>query len=343
MPFDPRFRQQVALLLRAIPAINKETCFALKGGTAINLFIRDLPRLSVDIDLTYLTVLPRDRSLGAIDKAMKRIEGRLAKAIPRARITQTVRENTVTRLMLQEGRTQVKIEVTPVLRGCAYPPTVRPVCARIEDQFGFAEMRVVSFADLYAGKLVAALDRQHPRDLFDVRDLLANEGITDEVREAFLIYLASHNRPMSELLATPRKDIAAEFANNFDGMTEEDVPLDDLLDARETMFEQLIGAMPEHHRTFLVDFEAGKPDWASLAVPGAAKLPAIKWRQQNYDRLDRNTRIENVQTLAGVLGITPKPAQLSLFAEARPKPAKKATPSKKRRRRSKASKASSER
>ncbi len=342
MPFDPRFRQQVALLLRAIPAINGETCFALKGGTAINLFVRDLPRLSVDIDLTYLTVLPRPRSLGAIDKAMKRIEGRLTKAIPRARISQTVRENTITRLMLQEGRTQIKIEVTPVLRGCVFEPVSHPVCARIEKDFGFAEMRVVSFADLYAGKIVAALDRQHPRDLFDVRDLLANEGVTDNLREAFLIYLISHNRPMAELLATPRKDIAAEFENNFVGMTEEDVPLDDLLDARERMFTAVIANMPAHHRTFLVDFEAGNPDWSTLNVPNAAKLPAVKWRQLNYDRLDRNVRIENVRALAGVLGIRPKPAQLSLFAEERAKPAKKVKPPKARQggRRSKAAKTS---
>ena len=319
MPFDDRFRQQVGLLLRAIPAINKETCFALKGGTAINLFVRDLPRLSVDIDLTYLSVLPRARSLGAIDKAMKRIEGRLKKAIPAARLTRTVREKTVTRLILQEHRTQIKIEVTPVLRGCVYEPELRPVCARIEDMFGFAEMKIVSFADLYAGKVVAALDRQHPRDLFDVRDLLANEGISDELREAFLVYLISHNRPMSELLAAQPKNIAREFETSFAGMTETPVTLDDLMKARQTMVTEVIGDMPQHHREFLVDFEAGSPDWSMLNIKGADKLPAVKWRQMNFDHLDRNDRIENVSQLAEVLTIKAKPAQLNLFSEGKPK------------------------
>ncbi len=59
-------------------------------------------------------------------------------------------------------------------------------------------MPLVHFADLYAGKIMAALDRRHPRDLFDVRDLLANEGIDDTLRKAFIVYLLSHNRPMGE-------------------------------------------------------------------------------------------------------------------------------------------------
>ncbi|WP_436162846.1 nucleotidyl transferase AbiEii/AbiGii toxin family protein [Mesorhizobium sp. LjRoot246] len=66
------------------------------------------------------------------------------------------------------------------LRGCVFAPETRHVSAAVEDRFGFAEIQVVSFADLYSGKIMAALDRQHPRDLFDIRDLLANEGIADE-------------------------------------------------------------------------------------------------------------------------------------------------------------------
>jgi hypothetical protein len=73
------------------------------------------------------------------------------------------------------------------LRGCVYEPEVRSVSARVKEEFGFAEMSVVSFPDLYGGKIVAALDRQHPRDLFDVRDLIAKEGIDDKTRKAFAL------------------------------------------------------------------------------------------------------------------------------------------------------------
>jgi predicted nucleotidyltransferase component of viral defense system len=219
MPFSDIYRRQVALLIRVLPLVAAEDCFALKGGTAINLFIRDMPRLSVDIDLTYLPVLPRRESLAAIDAAMKRIEERVQRTLQGAQITRGVlaSENTITKLLVRADGVQIKIEVTPVLRGCVYEPELRPVSPAVEAAFGFAETRVVSFADLYAGKIVAALDRQHPRDLFDVRDLLAREGIDDALRRAFIVYLISHNRPMTEVLAPTRKNIGEEFARGFLG------------------------------------------------------------------------------------------------------------------------------
>ena len=145
MAFNESYRRQVALLLRTMPFIAQEASFALKGGTAINLFVRDLPRLSVDIDLTYLPLLPRARSLGAIDKAMQRIAARVQKAIKAAHVTSAAVEGAVTKLFVREAGVQIKIEVTPVLRGCAYDPGVRGVTPAVEEAFGFAEMPVVLY------------------------------------------------------------------------------------------------------------------------------------------------------------------------------------------------------
>jgi predicted nucleotidyltransferase component of viral defense system len=172
MPFLDEYRRQVRLLMRLLPIVAQEPCFALKGGTAINLFIRDLPRLSVDIDLVYLPLHVRADALAGIDKAMKRTERKALAAIPAARSTRHVSENAVVRLLIHADGSQVKIEVSPVLRGVVRDPTVMQVTEGVEAAFGFAETNVVSFDDLYAGKLVAALDRQHPRDFFDVRWLL---------------------------------------------------------------------------------------------------------------------------------------------------------------------------
>ncbi|MEI9898911.1 MAG: nucleotidyl transferase AbiEii/AbiGii toxin family protein [Hyphomicrobium sp.] len=315
MAFSENYRRQVALLLRTVPFVAKEKCFGLKGGTAINLFVRDLPRLSVDIDLTYLNVFSRDKSLGAIDKAMLRIAGRIEKGIKGARITEGRTENTVTKLVVREGGVQIKIEVTPVMRGCAYDAELRGVSPAVEAMFGFAEMQVVSFPDLYAGKLVAALDRQHPRDLFDVRDLLRNEGIGDDLRAAFITYLLSHNRPMAEVLAARPKDISAEFLANFQGMTSESVTLEELVAARGQLVEAIVGGMPDPHRKFLVSFEAGAPDWSLLPIPKAEKLPAVKWRQHNLDKLTKNKRVDLVAQLETVLGKQVTPAQLTLEPE----------------------------
>lgn len=301
MPFEEQYRRQVALLLRTIPLVAAEDCFALKGGTAINLFVRDMPRLSVDIDLTYLPIQPRDQSLRAIDAAMARISDRIIKTIG-ARVTPSRAEGAILKLLVRSDGAQIKIEVTPVLRGCVQEPALRSVSAAVEEAFGFAEMPVVSFADLYAGKIVAALDRQHPRDLFDTRDLLANEGVSDDIRRAFIVYLLSHGRPMSEVLAPTRKPIREEFLRGFEGMTDKPVALDELVATREEIIQIMTGDMPKDHRAFLMSFKRGTPDWPLLGVPQAASLPAVQWRQQNLDKLAKQRRDELVKRLGEVLG-----------------------------------------
>jgi Nucleotidyl transferase AbiEii toxin, Type IV TA system len=234
---------------------------------------------------------------------MKRIAARIKKTIPRCQIAEgrTEPEQTITRLVARAEGVQVKIEVTPVLRGSAYAAETRSVAPAVEETFGFAEIQVLSFADLYGGKIVAALDRQHPRDFFDARDLLAHEGIDDALRAAFIVYLLSHNRPMSELLAPTRKNMGQEFLRGFEGMTAEPVSLEELTDTRKSLIEAIVGGMPEAHRRFLLSFERGEPDWSLLNVQGAADLPAVKWRQYNLDKLTAKARAELVARLEAVL------------------------------------------
>jgi predicted nucleotidyltransferase component of viral defense system len=301
MPFADLYRQQAALLIRVLPHVAREPCFALKGGTAINLFVRNMPRLSVDIDLTYLPVEGRPASLAAIDAALRRIADRIRVNINQAQITETRFEGEVTKLLVRADGVQIKIEVTPVLRGCVFEPELRGVAPMVEDNFGFAEMRLVSFADLYAGKAVAALDRQHPRDLFDARDLLANEGIDDALRRAFIVYMLSHDRPMSEVLTARRKDISAEFMRGFDGMTDKPVSIEELLAAREALIGDIVGKMPVDHRRFLISFERGEPEWSLLGLPHVVELPAVKWRQLNLNKLTAEKRWALVESLEEVL------------------------------------------
>jgi predicted nucleotidyltransferase component of viral defense system len=300
VPLSESYQRQVELLIAVMPFVAAETAFALKGGTAINLFIRDLPRLSVDIDLTYLPVQGRAESLVAIDEAIKRIAAAIAVGVPRVKVAEVVnrREGIVTKIAVQNPAAQIKIEVTPVLRGCVFAPEMRGVSARTEDRFGFARMQVVSFADLYAGKIVAALDRQHPRDLFDVGQLLAKEGIDDNLRAAFIVYLISHDRPIAEVITPRRKDITAEFLQSFDGMTEQPVTADALAAAREALIADIAGRMPDAHKTFLLGFKRGTPDWGLLNLTGAADLPAVRWKQLNLNKLPSAERERLVAVLA---------------------------------------------
>jgi hypothetical protein len=172
--------------------------------------------------------------------------------------------------------------------------TVRPI---VEEQFGFAEIQVVSFADLYAGKLVAALDRQHPRDLFDVQHLLANEGIDDALYQAFLAYILSHNRPTHELLQPRLKDIRRTFETEFVGMTVRETSLEMLLATREQLVAEIRSRLDETSKVFLRSFHTLTPDWNLIRSPTLRHLPAIRWKLMNLERL----QIENPEKYQTIL------------------------------------------
>jgi predicted nucleotidyltransferase component of viral defense system len=264
MPFSESYRKQVALLIRVIPIVAGESCFALKGGTAINLFIRDMPRLSVDIDLTYLPVQPYKESLAAIDAAMGRIAAQVKAKIARSTVAEGQKGSRTHLLVRADGAT-VKIDVTPVLRGTIHDPETKSVTEKVEQEFGFAEIPVLSFADLYAGKIVAALDRQHPRDFFDTRELYENEGVDDTLRRAFIVYLESHARPVHEVLTARRKDMTIDYNRGFVGMTHETVTLKELIEEREILISDIVGTMPDDHKKFFCPSSAGRPT-GSLSI-----------------------------------------------------------------------------
>ena len=303
MPADEQYRRQVELLVRTLPYIAEEDCFALKGGTAINLFIRDLPRLSVDIDLTYLPVAGRERSLKGIEATLRRIAERVEGAFSLARVQAGVlrEEGTINKLFVRERGTQVKIEVTPVLRGCVFEPEERTVSDTVEEQFGFAAMQVVSLPDLFAGKLAAALDRQHPRDLFDIHGLFSNEGIDDGLRAAFVVYLISHHRPIERLLAPVRRDMTEEFERGLAGMMEIPVALDVLVRTREELIADIVSRMPKVHRDFLRSFAEGEPDWSLLEVRNVSTLPAVQWRMRKLAQLGEGARMALAARVDGAL------------------------------------------
>lgn len=201
MKVGPPFTEQVRLLVMLLPHVAKQDCFALKGGTAINLFLRDMPRLSVDIDLAYIPIEDRDTSLAGIDGALFRITNDIERAVPRTSVRSSTLKGTDKRfkLVVSQGSTTVKVEVTPVLRGSVFPTKRHQLSPKAEAEFGFVRVPLLSFEDLYAGKICATLDRQHPRDFYDIHLLLNNEGISEPLKNAFLVYLMSHNRPMAGL------------------------------------------------------------------------------------------------------------------------------------------------
>lgn len=297
------YTEQARLLVALLPSVAKQSCFALKGGTAINLFVRDMPRLSVDIDLAYLPVEDRDTSLAAIDQALGAIAADIDDHIPRTTVQASVLKGTGKRfkLLVQQGETSVKIEVTPVLRGSVFQPEARQLSARATDAFGFARIAVLSFADLYAGKICAALDRQHPRDLYDAYWLLRQEGVDERLKNAFLVYLMGHNRPMAELLAPQVQDIAAQYHAELEGMVGVAVGLDQLRETLPELVRVIHTAMTDADKRFLLALKRGDQDWRNFALPEAARLPAIQWKILNLARMQPAKRRQAADKLETIL------------------------------------------
>lgn len=296
------YARQVDLLVQLLPFVFQEQCFALKGGTAINLFVRDMPRLSVDIDLVYLPDGNREQALTAVHDALDRISTSLQQAWPDATVIKSYEQKPdALRLVVTRNNATVKIELSPVLRGTVYAPATLPVMPKVEDTFGFAEANVVSIADLYAGKLCAALDRQHPRDLFDVLLLQENEGIRNEIRRAFLIYLVSHNRPMEELLAPQWQPLERIFEGEFQGMTERQTSVDELAAAGKAALQAVLTKMTEAEKRFLCSLYDPTPDWHLLDLPHVKDLPAVRWKLQNISRMSKEKRLASQAALQNIL------------------------------------------
>lgn len=297
-----QYYKQVQLLMRVLPIVSQESCFALKGGTAINLFVRDLPRLSVDIDLVYLPTKGRDEALAEIAKALDAIAENLASSFSQARLIKAYKaKHDALRLTVCLGGVRVKVELSPVLRGTLHQPQMMQVSPAVEDEFGYVNMLVVAMSDLYAGKICAALDRQHPRDLFDVKWLLENHGLPDEIRKTFLVYLASHNRPMAELLRPQFKDISAIYAGEFASMAQTSVPLEELLRVRERLIAVIHEGLTNDEKAFLVSFKSRSPDWSLLGLSGVSKLPAIQWKQLNLAKMPPGKHSHALEKLKEVL------------------------------------------
>ncbi|MBI2358004.1 MAG: nucleotidyl transferase AbiEii/AbiGii toxin family protein [Deltaproteobacteria bacterium] len=293
-------------MLRAIPHVAAETCFALKGGTAINLFVRDMPRLSVDIDLAYLPVdEPRETALKKMSDALGRVGASIKKTIPGAKVQEgrAQKPERVTRLIVATGQARIKIEPNEVIRGSVFPATERELTRRAEDLFELSvTARTLSVADLYGGKLCASLDRQHPRDLFDLAVLLKNEGITNEIRKAFVAYLASHDRPIHELLNPTRKDVRRIYEGEFAGMTVDELTYEELIAARETVIRTLKKELTDDEKTFLVSVKSGQPNWSAMGIEGLEKLPAIQWKLTNIRRMSVKKRNQLLDKLKKTLG-----------------------------------------
>jgi len=303
---DSRYLETVRLLLDVAPFVFTVDCFALKGGSAINLFLRDMPRLSVDIDLVFTDLEQPDRfaALATIERELGAIGERLERMLGvKVRPTTSGSEHE-SKLFISRGSILLKVEVNHVFRGAVYPLVTGSLSALAQTRFARAlSIPMLDSDELYASKLVAALDRQHPRDLFDVMLLLeAAGGISPRIRRAFTVYLAGHNRPMQELLSPRPKNIRREFAGDFAGMTSSEVTVEQLESVRTVLFRELPASLDETERRFLLSVKRIEPEWEIVGVPGIERLPAIQWKLLNLTRLKKSNPKKYARALAELEG-----------------------------------------
>jgi predicted nucleotidyltransferase component of viral defense system len=285
---DETYIDIVRLLLESAPAIFETPQFAMKGGTAINLFVENMPRLSVDIDVVYIDhQATRDDALKAISDGLEASRVRLAKAGLESE-TSATKDGDEIKLFIRQGRNQVKVEVNHVFRGVILPVETRRLGDDARNLFTTElSVPVLATAELYGSKLVAAMDRQHPRDLFDVRGLFERGGLTSEVVECFVCYLAGHNRPVHEVLFSRDQDMSLAYKNEFAGLTRDLVSLAELEAVRHRLKKELPAALTANQREFLSSLLAGDPAWQFMKCPHLSQLPAIRWKLQNLAKLKK--------------------------------------------------------
>jgi len=298
------YRNQVTLMLQILPIVAECKCFALKGGTAINFFYRSMPRLSVDIDLTYTHIEPRETSLTAINKEMEALKNRISKQYQHLTLEETRTKDTkvINRLFIKGENTVIKIEPNHIMRGTVLPCETKLLCDKAQEDYAvFAEIQTVSKSDLYAGKICAALDRQHPRDLFDIKLLFDNEGITPEMRKTFIVYLACSPRPMNELLAPNELDMQEIFDKEFSGMTEGRIDYNTLSNTRSLLINTIQEILTSDEKDFLISLKSDDPDWSLMGLPNISELPAIKWKLQNIQKMSEAKKQDALAKLREVL------------------------------------------
>lgn len=246
-----------------------------------------MPRLSVDIDLTYIPASDnRDLDLENIRIALERVKGQLKSRIPNISFPDSIRAKEELKLICTTPEAMIKIEVNQINRGIIADTELVILCDKAQEIFDkFCEVRMVSRKQLWGGKINAALDRQHPRDLFDIQNLINEVGYSQEIKEGFIFFLLCGKRPIHELLSPHDIDQTAVFESQFHGMTDVDFGYNEYQETRKQLIAMINDSLTTEDKEFILAFTKGEPDWTKVDY---SKYPAIRWKLLNIDKLRKN-------------------------------------------------------
>ena len=283
-----RYRKQVALLIRIMPSVYKIKEFAVHGGTAINLFHRNLLRYSVDIDVTYIPIENRQQSLASINQKLLEVKKNIEKTIPGVVVKH---KPDVWKLLCTLGDATVKIEVNATKRGIIGDVVELPLCEKARNEFSMGcKARTVSFSQLYGGKITAALSRQHPRDLFDCKYMELQSF--DDVKNGFMLCLLGSDKPIIESLQPHDIDQTEALENQFQGITETPFGYEDYLESRTALLSLVNGGLTITDKEFLLSFEQGEPDWNKCCAGDLSQYPSVQWKLLNIRKLKESNPVK---------------------------------------------------
>ena len=283
-----RYRKQVALLIRIMPSVYKIKEFAVHGGTAINLFHRNLLRYSVDIDVTYIPIENRQQSLASINQKLLEVKKNIEKTIPGVVVKH---KPDVWKLLCTLGDANVKIEVNATKRGIIGDVVELPLCEKARNEFSMGcKARTVSFSQLYGGKITAALSRQHPRDLFDCKYMELQSF--DDVKNGFMLCLLGSDKPIIESLQPHDIDQTEALENQFQGMTETPFGYEDYLESRTALLSLVNGGLTITDKEFLLSFEQGEPNWNKCCAGDLSQYPSVQWKLLNIGKLKESNPVK---------------------------------------------------
>ena len=282
--YSPVFARKVELLLKLMPFVMNEGVFAVHGGTAINLFVKDMPRYSVDIDLTYTPLAGREESLKDINAHLQSI---IQHALPQLPGLHVIPNYDTCKLLCEYHGYQVKVEVNQTKRGLiGGEAKTLPLSEKAQEEFGlYCEATIVPQTLLYGGKIAAALSRQHPRDLFDVKYM---DLPLSEVREGLIFCLLGSDRPIYESFAPKLIDQRLAIVNQFEGMTDISFSYEDFEQTRAKLITDVRSLMTDGDKQFLLSFESGEPMWDGYEFEYFKNYPSIQWKLLNLTKLKRS-------------------------------------------------------
>ena len=303
MGYTNIYERRATVAMRLLPYVAPATMFVLKGGTAINMFIRNMERLSVDIDLSLLSRVGWPQAYEDIQGGLMQIAKHIKDNVKGVKVdfVPMRKKEWITQLNVTADGVTIKIEAAQGMPGCVHAPTLLGTQPKVSERFGYTEMQTASFEDVYAEKIVAALSRSTGRDLFDMMKLFENEGVSDSVKSTFIVHLLADKKLVPQVITPKTDDITATFHKKFKGMTDYDVDIKDIERARDRTHTEMVVNMAEAHKQTILDYYSLKPDWSKIGLPQAAEMPAIQRRLDYLKTLTPEDRAAHIKEIKAVL------------------------------------------